>query len=174
MDNSVAPCNHTSVGMLVERGGCLLLIKRADGAGFAPPAGHVDPGETYREAAARELVEEVGLTATALRLVLDGRRDNRCRRPGGTHHVWEVYETSGVGEVVRSEDETRSVIWVGRGTLRTLTNATRAYLAGDISEADWQRSPGLEPVWLDMLTALERIVRPNTHTQQPQPRRIAP
>lgn len=43
--------------------GCrwIVIVERADGHGWALPGGHVDPGETPVEAAARELHEETGL-----------------------------------------------------------------------------------------------------------------
>jgi ADP-ribose pyrophosphatase YjhB (NUDIX family) len=53
------------VHVLLERDGALLLLRRrgtgiADGA-WAPPGGHVEAGETPREAALRELAEETGI-----------------------------------------------------------------------------------------------------------------
>jgi ADP-ribose pyrophosphatase YjhB (NUDIX family) len=91
----IESCNDTSVGILVRRNDRLLLIERRKPPyGWAPPAGHVDDGETYAEAATRELREEVGLEATELRHLLTRRYENRCRRPGGDHHHWQVFEAT--------------------------------------------------------------------------------
>lgn len=148
------PCNNTSVGILVVRDGCLLLIERAKWPyGFAPPAGHVDDGESYEQAAYRELAEEAGLAATGMRLLLPMRRiGNRCRRPGGIHHHWQVYAAAASGEPVRSPVETRSVRWADRDGLKALADRTHSYLSRAATEVEWQRAPGLEPVWALLLT----------------------
>ena len=39
----------------------LLMVERRDGAGWALPGGHVDPGEDPADAAIRELAEETGV-----------------------------------------------------------------------------------------------------------------
>src|SRR5258708_800280 len=86
MQNESAPieiCNHTSVGMIVfnAQHHLLLIERRKYPSGYACPAGHVDNGETYEQAALRELHEEVGLEAVHLHCVLDITVDNACRRP---------------------------------------------------------------------------------------------
>lgn len=53
------------VHVLIERGGCVLLMRRA-GTGFfdglySLPGGHVEPGESLRQTAVREMREETGL-----------------------------------------------------------------------------------------------------------------
>lgn len=156
------PCNNTSVGILVERAGSLLLIERAKYPhGFAPPAGHVEDTESYEQAAGRELAEEVGLAVSGLRLALPLRRiGNRCRRPGGDHHHWQVYAAATSGELVRSVDETRSVRWADREGLKALADRTHSYLSGAVAEPEWQRAPGLEPVWAVLLTELGWIGNP--------------
>lgn len=56
--------------MFVFRGDQVLLIRKKRGLGkglINAPGGRVDPGETPRQAAVRELSEEVGLTAESAR-----------------------------------------------------------------------------------------------------------
>ncbi|MDP3546867.1 MAG: NUDIX hydrolase [Phreatobacter sp.] len=65
-----------AVSTAVIRDGCVLLAQRArpPGAGlYSLPGGLVEIGETVAEAAARELMEEVGVTARPLGLC--GARD---------------------------------------------------------------------------------------------------
>lgn len=59
---------RVGVGAIVIREGLLLLVKRASspGKGFwAIPGGLVELGETIREAAEREILEETGITIRA-------------------------------------------------------------------------------------------------------------
>jgi ADP-ribose pyrophosphatase YjhB (NUDIX family) len=154
--SSIKRCDHTSVGVLVHRDGRLLLIERARPPfGLAPPAGHVDESPSFDAAAGRELWEEVGLTAQSLRLLGEGRKDNRCRRPGGTWHYWRIYEAADpIGEIDRSPDETRRVVWASPAQLWGAAARSRAYLQGRVGQDEWERHPGLEPVWRDWLRDL--------------------
>ncbi len=154
-------CDHTSVGMMVWRNSKLLLIeRRRPPFGFAPPAGHVDGdvsanGEiSFETAAVRELEEEVGLTTKRLCLLIEGRKDNRCRRRGGSWHYWRIYRVFAGGEVRRSKVETKQAGWYDRDQLISLAKRTKAYLAGEVPEDSWREHPGLEPVWLEWLTKL--------------------
>ncbi len=66
----------TGVHVLCERDGRLLLMRRA-GTGFfdglySLPGGHVEPGESVRMAARRELREETGLEVAPSDLVFMG------------------------------------------------------------------------------------------------------
>ncbi len=146
--SSKAPsCDHTSVGMLVWRRGNILLIERKrPPIGIAPPAGHVDQRPSFKAAAFAELEEEVGLVGQALKLVAEGRKDNPCRR-GGTWHHWEIYDVVASGMVRPSEQEVKKFFWCSRAELRRLKKRTDEFLAGNLSESEWERQPGLEPVW---------------------------
>ena len=67
---SAAPAVQVGIGVIVQRGGRVLLGRRrgAHGAGdWALPGGHLEFGETPEACAARELAEETGLRAAAWR-----------------------------------------------------------------------------------------------------------
>jgi ADP-ribose pyrophosphatase YjhB (NUDIX family) len=154
----MTPCNNTSVGILVFRDGKLLLIERRKPPyGWAPPAGHVDDGESYIDAAHRELFEEVSLVADEMDLVLTARYDNQCRRPGGDFHDWQVFEAKGGGTPVRSEDETSAMRWVVQQELDELAELALTHVATGPGPDEWRRHPGLELVWLIMLRTLGHI-----------------
>lgn len=119
-------CDHKSVGIFVWRQGKLLLIERARPPyGFAVPAGHVDQDASYESAARRELKEETGLEATSLKLLIDGRKDNPCRRDGGTWHYWKLYSAEAIGEMARSIDETKSAIWASKDEVQKLADDSK-------------------------------------------------
>ena len=151
-------CDHTSVGVLVLRNQKLLLIERKKPPyGFAPPAGHVDDHGSFVAAARAELREEVGLEAANLRLVISGRCENPCRREGGDWHYWHIFAAEAPGAITASDDEVRSVDWKNKQDLNELAKRTEQYLAGEITESDWNNNPGLEPVWLLWLKKLGMI-----------------
>jgi 8-oxo-dGTP pyrophosphatase MutT (NUDIX family) len=165
----IPTCNNTSVGMIVERDGQYLLFRRVKKPwGYAPSAGHVDevpslghPGEAaiYEQAARRELLEEVGLIAERLDLVWEGITRFPCRRSGGDWHKWRVYRAS-VGpdaQPIGRADESHDLAWYWPEELAQLADRTISYLAGQISEADWEICPGLEPVWLHIFNELHLL-----------------
>lgn len=155
-----ARCNNTSVGVLVVRDGRLLLVERKRVPyGWAPPSGHVEDGESYPDAAQRELREETGLLATRLIRRLRQRHENQCRRPGGLVHYWEVYEAIAIGEPAFCEEEVSSHQWATQAELGELADITRDRLATDAGPGEWEQLPGLEPVWLDMLDSLGMVAR---------------
>jgi ADP-ribose pyrophosphatase YjhB (NUDIX family) len=154
---TIARCDHTSVGLLVFDASSLLLIERRKPPfGFAPPAGHVDAHGSYEQAASAELYEEVGLSAVDLDEVLEVTLDNPCRRDDGTWHLWKVYTASVDAQPVReAPDEVRSHVWASTDRLTELAARTAMYSDGRLSDGSWRRAPGLEPVWVELLSLIE-------------------
>lgn len=151
-------CDHTSVGMLVWKNAELLLIERKKPPfGFAPPAGHVDTDTSFEDAARRELKEEVGLFTKEIKLLIEGRKENPCRRDGGSWHYWKIYSIETDGEILRSIDETKRAGYYNGEELLRLAIKTEKYVAGEGKQNAWEASPGLEPVWYEWLKELKII-----------------
>ena len=151
-------CDHKSVGMFVWESGKLLLIERGRPPyGFAVPAGHVDDDLTYEDAAKRELKEEVGLDTDSLELIKEGKKENYCRRKDGAWHYWKLFKIVSSGEIVRSEDETKQAVWYTVDRIKGLASRTEIYLQGKISDGDWRKNPGLEPVMYEWFKELKII-----------------
>ena len=149
-------CDHTSVGLLIwDKEGKLLIIERMKFPfGFAIPAGHLD-GDTFEAGLVREVKEEVGVDVQKYKKVLDQRFDNPCRREEGTWHHWQIYRAEEwSGEVKRSEDETKQVLWLLRLEIAALAERTEAYMRGKISEEKWENYPGLGVVWYEIFKIL--------------------
>ena len=73
------------------------MVRNADSAFWALPGGHVEEGETVREALQRELREELGVTLSDHRFEVLGRFTDRAAETG---EVFELTLCSGdiVGE----------------------------------------------------------------------------
>lgn len=167
-------CDNRCAGMLVRKGGKLLLIERKKyNFGFAPPAGHLD-GMSPESTAKKELEEEVGLRVEEQKLVLEKDIPNPCRREGGSHHLWFVYEITYWNGLVRpSADETKRYIWADSDTLKVLANKFEEFakakglvlteenlpiLVKTLNESsEWRNNPGLEPPWYFILKELKLI-----------------
>lgn len=148
-------CDNKSVGMITKRKGKILLIERKKFPfGFAPPAGHVDDKGSFKNAAQEESEEEVGLTPKNIKLLIEGRKENHCRREGGSWHYWKIYQIETDGDVKRSEDETKQAGWFSIDQIKSLAKRTEKYLLGKVPEAEWQQSPGIEPVWVEWFKEL--------------------
>lgn len=148
--------------MLVWRRDRLLLIERLRPPfGFAPPAGHVDDHGSFEMAAKNELKEETGLTLKKFELLVEGRKNNPCRRINGSWHQWKIYRVAASGQLRRSRDEAKQIGWFSRDEMSAMLARTQEYLRHQIDEAEWKRSPGLEPVWYEWFTELGILKTPD-------------
>ena len=103
---------HVGMGILVMRGDKVLLGKRRGSHGdgyYAAPGGHIEFGESFAAAAAREVREETALEITNLRLLsvgnylftrADGERhyidvDFVCEAPAGEAQLCEPEKCDG-------------------------------------------------------------------------------
>ena len=151
-------CDHTSVGMLVRKDDMLLLIERARFPfGFSIPAGHVDDDASFEKAAMRQVQEEVGLDATGLTLVAEGRKENVCRRENGTWHYWKLYAVHAEGEMKGSIEETKQAGWYSKAEIGRLAQKTEAYQNGEVTEEQWKQNPGIVPVMYEWFVTLKII-----------------
>ncbi|MFH0246552.1 NUDIX domain-containing protein [Streptomyces sp. HK10] len=114
MSETFETIRYTADVVVTTNDGRVLLIERDwppfEGA-WALPGGHVDPGETSREAAARELAEETGVHAAPAELEQLGVWDAPGRDPRG-RYVTAAYRLTVVsGTPAEAGDDARSVQW---------------------------------------------------------------
>ncbi|MEK9177637.1 MAG: NUDIX domain-containing protein, partial [Patescibacteria group bacterium] len=112
---------------------------------------------TFEIAAIRELKEEVGLDTKSIELLVEGRKENRCKREDGTWHYWKLYKIIPAGNISRSLDETKRVGWYDKAQIQGLAKRTEEYKSGKINEEEWEKSPGLETVMYEWFKELKVI-----------------
>lgn len=167
-------CNNTSAGQIIRDGESVLVIERRNyPEAYALPAGHVDEGEPFSKAALRETREEVGFSVEGNKLVFREDIDNPCKREGGTHHRWGVYDASSFTGEFKAGSDAKKCRWVTRQELARMAERTeyfmrkydipytevgkltRAIFGADPSQkrtdSEWKEQMGLEPVWYYML-----------------------
>jgi len=122
---------HYATGAVIKRSGKYLLIDRAiPPFGFACPAGHIDEGETPKQALVREVEEEVGLKIEKFEKISEEELNwNRCSLGTDTHY-WYLFSCEVSGEVKRSRGETKSAGWFSVEEIKKLKSEKK-----------------LEPVW---------------------------
>lgn len=129
--------------------GCrhLLMIRRGDSYGWAVPGGHVEPGESPAEAAARKLAEETGLRYPAsMGLVTSPQH---VPDPRASDEAWAVtfpviFDLSTVAKLpaVTGADDAADAAWIQAGVCSDLdrldvfpahTSMLQRLLAGDVN-----------------------------------------
>ena len=151
-------CCGTSVGAIITApDGRMLMITRGwYPTGIAPVAGHIADAHTDAAAAlAAEVAEEVGLTVTSHRVLWRGWLPNLCQSPPAQPipgHHWTLVEATATGTLAPADGETRGAAWYTPAEVRALAARTLAYARGQITAAEWEIRPGLEPVWCHLLT----------------------
>lgn len=107
---------------VIERAGRYLMIQRAAGlvrAGYwCLPGGHVEPGETSRDAVTREITEELGLVVEPVQR-LGSLRVHTSRRY--ILAVWRVRVVA--GEMVINRKEIAATAWLAADEIRQLSPA---------------------------------------------------
>ena len=80
---------QVGMGVLVMRRGRVLLGRRRGSHGegyYAAPGGHIEFGESFEQAACREVLEETGMEIADLRLLSVGNYIFK-REDGGRHYI---------------------------------------------------------------------------------------
>lgn len=106
---------HESVGVFVRnpQGRYLFFERTAFPLGYTMPAGHVDNGEGYAAAAARELQEEVGIASRYMSHIVDVDIVGDACVGGADAHRWHVYREDLPRSVeVTVKEEGHSPVWL--------------------------------------------------------------
>jgi 8-oxo-dGTP pyrophosphatase MutT (NUDIX family) len=161
-------CDHTSAAVIIRDSlGRFALLERARfPIGVAPASGHVDNHGSPEQAAANEAAEELGLVVPARALrstVVQGQLiRNPCRRIGGDHHIWWIYEaTEFSGALQPSPDETKGAGWYSQAQVQELAERTMRFQAGAVGQEAWEARPGLEEVWVRLFVQLGYVIIPD-------------
>jgi ADP-ribose pyrophosphatase YjhB (NUDIX family) len=119
--NSMVP----SVNVLIENeAGQILMIQRSDNGNWAIPGGAIDLGESLKQAAVRETLEETGVTCeveNVLGIYTDPKHIIFYTSNGEARQEFSIVVTARAtgGEPTTSDESTR-VVWVNRSDLADL------------------------------------------------------
>lgn len=105
---------YTADTVVTTTDGYVLLIERGWDpfkGQWALPGGYVDPGETSRDAAARELAEEAGVHAAPEELTQIGVFDRPDRDPRGRYVTVAYHLTVIPGTIIEAGDDATRAQW---------------------------------------------------------------
>lgn len=107
------PC--VGVGCIVVRDGRLLLVRNHQGF-WSTPGGHLDFGESLEACAARETLEETGVSVTAVEFVAV---TNDVFEETGKHYltIWMHGEANDVPPVIADRAEIAEIGWFAADAL---------------------------------------------------------
>jgi ADP-ribose pyrophosphatase YjhB (NUDIX family) len=126
-------------GVLRDQDGRVLLIRRSDNGRWAFPSGTMELGETVRDCAIREVLEETGLRAEAVTpfgLYSDPAHHPEPNMYGFTYQYITLAcrVDSWSGELQRVTDETIDAMFVAPGELPPSVSAKSRKLLADLAE----------------------------------------
>jgi 8-oxo-dGTP diphosphatase len=102
-----APQVRAAGGVVLERDGRVVLVHRPKYDDWSLPKGKLDPGETFEQAALREVEEETGLVCRLVRELPSSRYRDQKGRPKLVRY-WLLEVESDLGFVPNDEvDELR-------------------------------------------------------------------
>ncbi|MBI4143801.1 NUDIX domain-containing protein [Candidatus Woesearchaeota archaeon] len=116
---------HRQVHVVVVKNSCFLVVKRSKSKDVYPGffeigiSGHVQTGESYSEAARRELREELGIRSGKL------RRLGKCLIKTGDISFFAFYVLEYAGRIFLDKKEASTAIWAKKLPKR-VTSATKA------------------------------------------------
>lgn len=122
--------HRISVVYVENEKGEILVQERADGYLDHSAAGHVEIGETYEEAAQRELEEELGIKDTPLLRVGHGQTKNEIYPDRIVSHMFDVFKCkANPGEL--QQDEVNGVYWANpEKVLEEMSNDSSKFCRG--------------------------------------------
>jgi len=170
-------CDNTSVGQIIRDGNKIVVIERANyPEAFALPAGHVDGDPNFYDAMLREIKEEAGLEVEENKLVFEEDINNPCKREGGTHHLWKVYEALNWSGELKAGSDAKKAVWFSPAELQKIAARTEYFMKKygishdkvceltvaifgknpeeKATDSEWKQEMGLEPVWYYILKKL--------------------
>ncbi|MBF8781458.1 NUDIX hydrolase [Pseudomonas fulva] len=113
---------HIAAALLIDPQGRTLLVRKRGTLAFMQPGGKIDPGESPRDALARELHEELGLRIDPTRAVYLGSFSAPAANEPGFIVQAELFRVDS-GEAVWPAAEIEELAWLGQDEATTLTLA---------------------------------------------------
>lgn len=108
---------RVSAGVVTDGAGLALIVRKQGTTVFQQPGGKPDPGETAREAMARELREETGIVADAASFTALGEfRDAAANEPGHVV-VADAFSLVVAREDARAGAEIAELRWIAEHDL---------------------------------------------------------